>query len=100
MADGGGEGQSRITYDVVTRTIARTLGNPGKGYFLLLGAAATLLGIGIICLLFLLRYGLGPAGYSHPAPWAGFLPCFLFLVGIADSGPPNSALLIPFRPAG
>ena len=50
---------SRVSYDFVTRAIARTLGNPGKGYFALLAAAVALLGVGIVCLLFLLRYGLG-----------------------------------------
>src|SRR5213594_497113 len=104
MAQGGGSGgggqgggQSRITYDVVTRTIARTLGNPGKGYFLLLGAAVTLLAIGIICLLFLLRYGLGLAGYSHPVYWAVYITCFVFWVGIAHSGTLISAILFLFR---
>ena len=29
---------SRVTYDYVTRTIARTLGGPSRGYFLLLDA--------------------------------------------------------------
>ena len=32
---------TRVTYDYVTRTIARTLGSPSRGYFLLLGAAVT-----------------------------------------------------------
>src|SRR5438132_7419611 len=57
---------SRVSYDFVTRAIARTLGNPGKGYYALLALAVALLGVGIGCLLFLLRYGLGLAGYSHP----------------------------------
>ncbi|HKC41158.1 MAG TPA: hypothetical protein VKC15_16575, partial [Gemmatimonadales bacterium] len=77
---------TRVTYDYVTRTIARTLGNPGRGYFLLLGAAVALLGVGIVTLLFLLRYGLGLAGYSHPVYWAVFITCFVFWVGIAHSG--------------
>src|SRR5947207_14422880 len=93
----GGGGQSRITYDVVTRTIARTLGNPGKGYFLLLGAAVALLAVGIITLLYLLRYGLGLAGYSHPVYWAVFITCFVFWVGIAHSGTLISAILFLFR---
>jgi len=42
---------ARVTYDYITRTIARTLGTPSRGYFLMLGAAVTLLGIGIITLL-------------------------------------------------
>src|SRR6266511_1800363 len=77
---------SRVTYDFVTRAIARTLGNPGKGYFALLGAALALLAVGIVCLLFLLRYGLGLAGYSHPVYWAVYITCFVFWVGIAHSG--------------
>src|SRR5258707_1887508 len=89
--------QTRVTYDFVTLTIARTLGNPGRGYFLLLGAAVALLGVGIVPLLFLLRYGLGLAGYSHPVYWAVFIPCFVFWVGIAPSGTLTSAILFLFR---
>src|SRR5438034_8009168 len=74
---------SRVSYDFVTRAIARTLGNPGKGYYALLALAIALLGVGIVCLLFLLRYGLGLAGYSHPVYWAVYITCFVFWVGIA-----------------
>src|SRR5207249_2394236 len=87
---------SRVTYDFVTRAIARTLGNPGKGYFALLAAAVALLGVGIVCLLFLLRYGLGLAGYSHPVYWAVYITCFVFWVGIAHSGTLISAILFLF----
>src|SRR2546430_5557124 len=92
-----GRTSTRLTYDYVTRTIARTLGAPTRGYFLLLGAAVGLLGIGIITLLFLLRYGLGLAGYSHPVYWAVFITCFVFWVGIAHSGTLISAILFLFR---
>src|SRR3982074_343590 len=88
---------SRVTYDFVTRAIARTLGKPGKGYFALLATAVALLGVGIACLLFLLRYGLGLAGYSHPVYWAVFITCFVFWVGIAHSGTLISAILFLFR---
>src|SRR5207237_8642738 len=91
---------TRLTYDYVTRTIARTLGAPTRGYFLLLGGAVALLGIGIITLLFLLRYGLGLAGYSHPVYWAVFITCFVFWVGIAHSGTLISAILFLFRSGG
>jgi len=57
---------TRVTYDYVTRTIARTLSTPSRGYFLLLGAAVALLGVGIITLLYCCGTGLGLAGYSHP----------------------------------
>src|SRR5258706_2381240 len=90
---------SKLTYDYVTRTIARTLGNPTRGYFLLLGAAVALLGVGIVTLLFLIRYGLGLAGYSHPVYLAGFITCFVFLVGIAHSGALISSILFLF-PSG
>src|SRR2546428_8860412 len=89
---------ARVTYDFVTRAIARTLGHPGKGYFALLGTAVALLGVGIVCLLLLLRYGLGLAGYSHPVYLAVYITCFLFSVGIAHSGTLISALPFLFRP--
>ncbi len=88
---------SRVTYDFVTRAIARTLGNPGKGYYALLTLAVALLSVGIVCLLFLLRYGLGLAGYSHPVYWAVYITCFVFWVGIAHSGTLISAILFLFR---
>src|SRR5205814_4427351 len=89
--------ETRVTYDFVTRTIARTLGNPGKGYFALLGSAVALLAVGIVCLLLLLRYGLGLAGYSQPVYWAVYITNFVFWVGIAHSGTLISAILFLFR---
>jgi len=88
---------SRLTYDYVTRTIARTLGSPSRGYFVLLGAAVALLAIGITTLVLLIRYGLGLAGYSHPVYWAVYITCFVFWVGIAHSGTLISAILFLFR---
>src|SRR5207247_2085403 len=87
----------RVTYDYVTRTIARTLGTPSRGYFALLGSAVALLAVGIITLLYLIRYGLGLAGYSHPVYWAVYITCFVFWVGIAHSGTLISAILFLFR---
>src|SRR6266516_5046308 len=89
--------ETRLTYDYVTRTIARTLGTPSRGYFMLLGAAVALLAIGIITLVLLIRYGLGLAGYSHPVYWAVYITCFVFWVGIAHSGTLISAILFLFR---
>src|SRR6266699_958886 len=86
-----------VSYDYVTRTVARTLGNPGRGYYVLLGSAVTLLAIGIVCLLYLLRYGMGMAGYSMPTYWAVYITCFVFWVGIAHSGTLISAILFLFR---
>src|SRR5438874_12923289 len=88
---------SRVSYDFVTRAIARTLGNPGKGYYALLALAVALLGVGIVCLLFLLRYGLGLAGYSHPV-YCSLHHLFRLLgryrpLGDADLGDPVSVPL-------
>src|SRR5688572_21408222 len=88
-----------LTYDFVTRTIARTLGAPSRAYYWLLGSAVALLAVGVICLLYLLRYGLGLAGYSHPVYWAVYITCFVFWVGIAHSGTLISAILFLFRSA-
>src|SRR5579884_4034352 len=87
----------RVTYGYVTPATARTPGQPSRGYYLLLGSAVTLLAIGIACLLLLLRYGLGLAGYSMPTYWAVYITCFVFWVGIAHSGTLISAILFLFR---
>src|SRR5207247_10684978 len=87
----------RDNYHYVTRAIACTLGHPWKGYYALLGSALALLGVGITCRMYLLRYGLGLAGYSHPVYWAVFITCFVFWVGIAHSGTLISAILFLFR---
>src|SRR2546428_5433786 len=91
---------SRVTYDFVTRAIARTLGNPGKGYYALLGSAVGLLAIGIVCLLLLLRYGLGLAGYSHPVYWPSSSPSSLFWVASRHSGTLIPRTLFRFGPGG
>ncbi len=90
---------SKLTYDYVTRTIFRTLGAPGRTYYILLGAAITLMAIGAICLVLVVRSGLGLAGYSHPVYWAVFITCFVVWVGIAHSGTLISAILFLFRSA-
>ena len=86
-----------LSYNDVTRTIARTLGSPGRGYYILLSIAVALLAFGVVCLLFLLRYGLGLAGYMMPTYWAVYITCFVFWVGIAHSGTLISAILFLFR---
>src|ERR1700720_4699402 len=87
----------RLRYDRVTRVIAGTLGNPGRAYYVLLGFSVTLFVIGVLCLLYLLRYGMGLAGYSMPTYWAVYITCFVFWVGIAHSGTLISAILFLFR---
>ena len=47
--------EPHVTYDKVTRTVYRTLGNPGIGYYALLITAVAMFAFGVICLLYLLR---------------------------------------------
>ena len=66
---------TRLTYDYVTRTIARTLGAPTRGYFLLLGAAGFIVsqsksGMGVWQMSFIVLCVAGGA-------WLAIMP-FLF----------------------
>jgi Ni/Fe-hydrogenase subunit HybB-like protein len=87
------------TYDDVTRDIAATLGKPKPGYFVLFGIVLVVLAIGLVALLYQIRYGLGVAGYRPPVMWAVYITNFVFWVGIAHSGTLISAILYLFRSA-
>ncbi len=91
--------QGQPTYHDVTRDIAATLGNPGRGYFILMAFVLTVLAAGIIALLVQIRYGLGEAGYEPPVMWGVYITSFVFWVGIAHSGTLISAILYLFRSA-
>ena len=56
------EPQSTPTWSDVTRDVSNTLGNPSKGYFMLLGVVLLVLGFGAFSLLWQIRFGLGVAG--------------------------------------
>ncbi|MEX0691924.1 MAG: NrfD/PsrC family molybdoenzyme membrane anchor subunit [Gemmatimonadales bacterium] len=87
------------TYAEITRDIAATLGNPGKGYYALLTTAVVLFLAGAITVLLEVRYGLGLAGYRTPVFWGVYITTFVFWVGIAHSGTLISAILYLFRSA-
>lgn len=87
------------TYHEVTRDIVATLGKPSRVYYLLLGLAITVFVIGVIALLFQVRFGLGMAGYTPPVMWGVYITTFVFWVGIAHSGTLISAILYLFRSA-
>ena len=87
------------TYAEVTRDVAATLGNPGKGYYALLATAITIFLAGAITVLYEVRYGLGLAGYRLPVYWGVYITTFVFWVGIAHSGTLISAILYLFRSA-
>jgi len=87
------------TYHEVTRDIAATLGNPRRGYFILMGFVLTVLAAGGLALLYQIRWGLGVAGYRPPVMWGVYITTFVFWVGIAHSGTLISAILYLFRSA-
>ncbi len=93
------EVSARPTYHEITRDIAATIGNPRKGYFILMGFVLTVLAIGAGALLYQIRLGLGVAGYAPPVMWGVYITTFVFWVGIAHSGTLISAILFLFRSA-
>ncbi len=66
------------TYNEITRDIAATLGNPTRGYYILLGIVVTVLAIGVGALLYQVRIGLGVAGYTPPVMWGVYITTFVF----------------------
>ncbi|MGH7752568.1 MAG: NrfD/PsrC family molybdoenzyme membrane anchor subunit [Gemmatimonadales bacterium] len=86
-----------LTYDYVTRAIAATLGNPGKLYYLSLAFCVAGVGAGLFALLWMIRYGFGSLGLTHPVMWGVLITNFVFWVGIAHSGTLISAILYLFR---
>jgi molybdopterin-containing oxidoreductase family membrane subunit len=85
------------THHEVTRDVVNTLGTAGKGYFLLLAGAVGLFLVGIVTFVFLLKDGLGLAGYTPPVFWSVYITTFVFWVGIGHAGTLISAILFLFR---
>ena len=87
------------TYHEITRDIAGTLGNPTRGYYVLLGLVLAVLGLGIFALFYQIRFGVGVTGYAPPVMWGMYITNFVFWVGIAHCGTLISAVLYLFRSA-
>jgi len=85
------------THADVTRDVVATLGTPSRGYTLLLLGAVTAFLIGLTTFLFLVKDGLGLAGYRPPVMWSVFITTFVFWVGIGHAGTLISAILFLFR---
>ncbi len=85
------------THHEVTRDVVNTLGTAGKGYFLLLAGAVGLFLVGVVTFVFLLKDGLGLAGYTPPVFWSVYITTFVFWVGIGHAGTLISAILFLFR---
>jgi molybdopterin-containing oxidoreductase family membrane subunit len=87
------------TYAEITRDISATLGNPSRGYYILLGGVLLVLACGVGALLYQVRVGMGVAGYTPPVMWGVYITTFVFWVGIAHCGTLISAILYLFRSA-
>ena len=85
------------TYHEITRDISATLGSPSKIYYVALGIAISVFGLGVGALLYQTRFGLGVAGYTPPVMWGVYITTFVFWVGIAHCGTLVSAILYLFR---
>jgi len=90
---------TRPTYAEITRDVVATIGNPTRGYYVLLGITLSVLALGVVALLYQIKFGLGVAGYQPPVMWAVYITDFVFWVGIAHCGTLISAILFLFRSA-
>ncbi|HEX7919138.1 MAG TPA: hypothetical protein VF454_07020, partial [Gemmatimonadales bacterium] len=66
------------THADVTRDVLGTLGTPTRGYYYLLAGVSTALLIGLVTFVFLLKEGLGLAGYTPPVFWSVYITTFVF----------------------
>jgi Ni/Fe-hydrogenase subunit HybB-like protein len=89
--------ENQLTYRVVNRDVLETLKPPGKKYWILVGALFSVFGLGMLCWLYQIFFGLGVAGINNPVGWGTYIVTFVFWVGIAHSGTLISAILFLFR---
>ena len=85
------------THHEVTRDVVNTLGTADRGYFLLLSGAVLLFLIGVVTFIWVLKDGLGLAGYTPPVMWSVYITTFVFWIGIGHAGTLISAILFLFR---
>jgi molybdopterin-containing oxidoreductase family membrane subunit len=81
----------------VNRDILSVLEGTSLGYWLLLFAAMTAVGMAGAVWIFQVYEGLGIAGYALPVFWGAYIVTFVFWVGIAHAGTLISAILYLFR---
>src|SRR6266571_7461895 len=85
------------THADVTNDIVATLSSPTRGYLILLFGAISLLLVGVLTFLVLVKDGLGHAGYNPPVMWSVYTTTFVFWIGIGHAGTVISAILFLFR---
>lgn len=82
----------------VTDDICRPLETPpGKGWFVLFGASATLFLFYLTIIGIVIGTGMGLLGVNHPIGWGTMIITFVFWIGIGHAGTLISAILYLFR---
>src|SRR5215217_1453782 len=70
---------------------------PGKGWFMLLGATMTALGMLVLGVTYTLARGIGVWGNNQPVGWAFDIINFVWWIGIGHAGTLISAILLLFQ---
>ncbi len=86
-----------LSFERLQATVRAAHGRPGRGYWLLLAAAAALAAWGGWAYSLMVRNGLYLTGLQRPGCWGNLITDFVFWVGIAHSGTLISAILFLFR---
>ena len=70
---------------------------PSRSWWIAFGITSTMLGIGVVCVVLSLWYGLGLWGVNQPVSWGFDIVNFVFWVGIGHAGTLISAILFLLR---
>jgi molybdopterin-containing oxidoreductase family membrane subunit len=86
------------TLGTITDEIVRPLDRPPRSsYWLILGCAVVLLGLGVGLVAYTIATGIGVWGLNRTVGWAFDITNFVFWVGIGHAGTLISAILLLFR---
>jgi molybdopterin-containing oxidoreductase family membrane subunit len=86
-----------VTADRYDHEILRTLAPPSPLYVIGVLGVVSLVGAGVLALLYQTYAGFGVTGLMHPVMWGVYITTFVFWVGIAHAGTLISAILYLFR---
>ncbi|MEW6512305.1 MAG: NrfD/PsrC family molybdoenzyme membrane anchor subunit [Bacteroidota bacterium] len=87
----------RLSYSDTDTDLLRTMGPPGRSYWLALAGLFILVLAGAGAWWAQIQTGVGLAGKNSPVGWAVYITTFVFWVGIAHSGTLISAILFLVR---
>ena len=86
-----------LSYSDVNKDVLRPLFTADFSYLAVLATTLLVLGVGGMCWVYQLVYGLGVAGYHPPVFWGVYITTFVFWVGIGHAGTLISAVLFLTR---